>query len=211
MAELELQVETRLTAGKGTARKLRRQGMLPAVMYGQSPDQHLLLQVPSHTFMKELGKEARGRLVSLKVGRKKHTVLVKDLQEDPVRGDVIHIDFQAVGLDEEVQTQAPIVLVGEENRERDGGIVSQTLREAQIACLAANIPDSLEVDVSSLKLNETLTVADIQAPEGVRILDDPDVTVVTILAPRRASVSAAASEEGEEGGQEDGGEAEQSE
>ena len=113
-------------------------------------------------------------------------MLIKEVQRDPARGDLLHVDFHKVDLDTEVQTTVPLVLVGEDARENDGGFSSQTLRDLQITCLPTKIPEQIEVDISGLKIGETLTVGDLTLPEGVQAMDDPDVGIVTIVAPRRA-------------------------
>lgn len=195
---MTIPAEERTETGKGPNRRVRREGRVPAVMYGPKIGNRNLY-VSTSTIEKLLASGAGGQLIDVTIGGEKHTVLIKEVQRDPARGDLLHVDFHKVDLDTEVQTTVPLVLVGEDARENDGGFASQTLRELQITCLPTHIPEQIEVDISSLKIGDTLTVGDLTLPEGVQTTDDPGVGIVTIVAPRRArgEAQAQAAQEGE--------------
>src|SRR5690606_5395746 len=130
-----------------------------------------------------------------------------DVQFDPVRGDAVHADFHEVALDEAVQVQVPVVLQNEEARFNDGGILDLLLREVTVSCLPTNIPEAIALDVPGMVICDTAQVRDLQVPEGVEIMDDPDAPVLTVSAPAKAAAEAAeAGEEGEEAPQESEGE-----
>lgn len=188
--------EERTETGKAPARRVRRQGGVPAVMYGPKIGNRNLT-VSANEMEKLLASGGAGQLIEIAIGEEKHTVLIKDVQRDPARGDLLHIDFHKVELDTEVETSVPLVLVGEDARENDGGFPSQTLRELQITCLPTKIPEQIEVDISGLKIGDTLTVGELTLPEGVQTTVDPEVGIVTIVAPRRAQVGGQAAEQGD--------------
>jgi len=182
---LELNAWTRSATGKGAARKLRAEGRVPAIVYGVEPKP---LVVDAQDCSRLVNEGALGRLVHLRLqdaGETK-TVLFKDMQVHPVRGDIIHVDFHEVALDEEITTRVPIVIEGEENRDSDGGALAVHLWEVEISCLANQIPDSIVVDVSGMVIGENLLVQDLKAPEGVNILTSPDEVVAAVVAPAAA-------------------------
>lgn len=215
MSQLTIAAEKRSDLGKSAARRLRREGKVPAVVYGTKLPETLLIQVEAGPFQKILQSQAAGGLVEIRVNGARHTVLIKETVRDPVQGHLLHVDFHAVALDEEVQVPVPIQLVGEENRENDGGIVTLLLREIDVVCLPGAIPESLPLDVSTLAVGGTLTVKDVAFPEGVRPATGEDEAVVTVLAPAKGPAPAEseaeeAPAEGEAaGGEEEAGEGEE--
>lgn len=192
--------EARTETGKGYAKRARREGRVPAVMYGPKIGNRSL-HVPENLVERFLASGGAGQLVDVTIGAEKHTVLVKEIQRDPARGDLLHIDFHKVDLDTEIETSVALVVVGEDSRANDGGFVTQSLRELTVACLPTSIPEQIEVDVSGLGIGETLTVGEIAMPEGVRAIEDPEMAIVTIAAPRKAE------ETGDEAGDGEGAEA----
>jgi len=201
---LTLQVTAREARGKSAARKVRREGMVPGVVYGKGTENVAVL-VDGPQLQRLLQSEGSGGLIDLVVDGKKQIVLIKGVQSDPVMGRNLHVDFHAVDLDQEVLVTVPIVIVGEESRENDGGIVAQNLRELSVYCLPTAIPERLEVDISPLVIGGTITVGEIPLPEGIRTAQDLEEAVVSILAPAAAPV-----EDTEAAGQE-GGETEAAE
>lgn len=197
MAENQLQVELRDRCGKGAARKLRAAGRIPAVCYGQGTDSVLIALEP-RTLEKILSRSAAGMntLIDLVVdgplgGRK---VLVKELQRDPVSGMPLHADLLAIDVTRRVEVSVPLQITGKAAGVELGGILDQALREVELACLPTAIPEEVQVDVSPLQLGESLHIRDIPLPEGVELLSDPDLSVVSIVAPAEQP----AEEEGEE-------------
>lgn len=197
MSQVKIVAEPRLTSGKGFARKARQAGRIPAVIYGTGIAPKAL-EIDALTMDRFLGTAASGRLFEVQVGDKKHTVLMKDVQRDPARGTLLHVDFHEVPLDQAVQTAVPIIIVGETEREADGGVLALNMHEVQVSCLPTQIPDSVTVDVKALAMGETVAVADLVFPEGITAVDDPETAVVSIVAPRVVETTEEADEAAEE-------------
>lgn len=192
MADFVLAASKRAEAGKGVARKLRRRGRVPAVLYGPGREP-ATLSVELRPLQDLLANVGYTHLFSLRItegrdggaaGEVASHVVIKEVQRDPITGAILHVDFYQVPMDRPVQFTVPIVLVGVEERENDGGIIQHDLREIDIECRPDMLPDHITVDVRSLKAGDVLTVADIIAPEGVRILNPPHEAVVSIVLPQ---------------------------
>lgn len=196
MSQIQLVAEKRERVGKGPARQARREGKVPGILYGYGVDPQGIA-LDAAVLDRFLGTTASTRLLELQVGDETHTVLVKEVQRDPVRGTLLHVDFHRVRLDQEVQAVVPLVVVGEEQRASDGGIVTPNLHELTVSCLPTQIPAAITVDVSGLSLGDTVTVAELELPEGVTVVDDPETAVLSIVAPRTEEPAA---EEADEAG-----------
>lgn len=209
MTRLGINAEIRTEAGKGPARRLRQQGKVPGIVYGTGVDE-LKVQVDANPLQKLLTTAGAGGLIDLNIDGETKVVLIRDIQREPNQGQLLHVDFHAVNLSQEVQTQVPLVIVGEESRPTDGGIIAPGLREVVVTCLPTAIPERIDVDVSGLGLGESLTVGDLQAPEGVVINTIPEEVVVSVMAPRTSQAAAgdgaaeaqAEEQQASEGGQE---------
>jgi large subunit ribosomal protein L25 len=215
MSEYKLAAENRSDAGKGAARRLRASGRVPAVLYGHgSKPEHL--SVDARQFGQALRTDAGVNvLIELEVGRTRHLALAKEIQRHPVRGDFIHVDFIQVRRGEKVHVQVSVRLVGEAPGVREGGIADQDLYQLNVEAEVTAVPEAIEADVSGLAIGDVLRVADLKAPGGAVILDDPEAVVVSVAAPTvEAEPEVAEGEEGEaaEGGEgataEDAGEGE---
>lgn len=206
MGEFALGVELREEHGKGVARKLRAAGRIPAVCYRRNAE-----PVPVSLDPKELDRLLRNAssgintLIDLKVtgggdfdGRQ---VLVKELQRDPISGAYLHADLYAVDLQQKIHVSVPINLEGTPiGVSLGGGLLDYATREIDVECLPNAIPEEFTIDVSELEVGQSLHVRDIVVPEGVEILNDPDVTVMSVVAPLAIEEEAPAEEEeGEEG------------
>lgn len=196
MSEVTLTVEVREKTGKSAGRSLRREGKVPGVVYGKSVDP-VGIQVATSALQRLLQSAGAGGLIRLNYNGKNQVVLVKDVQTDPVMGVPLHVDFHAVSLDQDVQVDVPLVVVGEDQRPSDGGIISQSLRDLPISCLPTDIPESISVDVSSLEAGSTLTVGDLELPEGVSLRMEPEEVVLSIVVPRGESADDEADEAAE--------------
>lgn len=186
MKRASLSAEVREGAGTGVARSLRRAGKLPAVLYGHG-EENINLAVDEREFMRLYQAGVEGKLVDLAIaGRGSKTVLVKDVQVHPIRGNVIHVDFQAVRMTEKVTTKVPVVLVNEEKKANDGGIVEHLMRELEIRALPADIPERIEVDLTGLGIGDSVTVGDLKIPAGVEVEEPGSEVVVTIVAAQAA-------------------------
>lgn len=186
MEKIALTAETRERTGKGVARSLRRSAKIPAVLYshGASTPIALGLKDIKRVFAVEGGEHA---LINLTLkgsdGSAEKMALIKDYQLDPIQGEILHLDLQEVAMNEKVRVSVAVHLTGTAAGVKEGGILQLEHREFEVECLPGQIPDVINVDISALKVNESLHVRDIKAPEGVRILDDPDATVVTVQPP----------------------------
>lgn len=187
--------------GKGAARRLRRDGRVPAVMYGHheetqslSVDAHELEVLFSHISVENTIIE-----VSVQHGKKKSApvrALVREVQWHPYREQVLHVDFYQLHEGEKVEVEVPIRLVGQAAGVKEGGLMQHSLHSVEILCLPDRIPDTLELDVSALLVGDSLHVRDIVAPEGVEIETDADRTVCAVMAPTVLQVEEPEEEEG---------------
>ncbi|MBW2541897.1 MAG: 50S ribosomal protein L25 [Deltaproteobacteria bacterium] len=205
MGEFALGVELREGLGKGVARKLRAAGRIPAICYRRNAE-----PVPVSLDPKELDlllrKASSGinTLIDLKVagggdfdGRQ---VLVKELQRDPISGAYLHADLYAVDLQQAIHVAVPVKLTGTAvGVAIGGGILDFATRELDVECLPNAIPEEFTIDVSGIEIGQSVHVSDIAVPEGVEILNDPDVTVMSVVAPVAIEEEAPAEEVGEEG------------
>ena len=198
MSEFKLAAENRSDAGKGAARRLRASGRVPAVLYGHgTKPQHL--SVDARQFGQALRTDAGVNvLISLEVGPDEHLALAKEIQRHPVRGHLIHVDFIQVRRGEKVHVQVPVHLVGEAPGAREGGILDQDLYQVNVEAEVTAVPEAVDADVSGLGIGDVLRVADLKAPGGATILDDPEASVVSVVAPTvEAEPEAEEAEEGE--------------
>jgi large subunit ribosomal protein L25 len=180
----ELSVERREGTGKGAARRLRRAGRIPAILYGAVAEPVPLSLSPSE--LHRVVHAHAGVLVTLRLPgeTEAQTAIVRDLQVDPVRETLLHVDLQAVRMDEEITVEVPIHVVGEAaGVKEDSGILAVLLREVEVACLPALIPERLDIDVSALRIHDVLTVADLALPTGVRVTTTGTQAVVTVSPP----------------------------
>ncbi len=195
MERATLNVEKRDKAGKGVARTLRRQGMIPAVIYrgGNSTP----ISISKKAMAEFIGATAgEHTVVNLKFsdGGSKLAIL-KEYQKDPVMGDILHTDFFEVSLTEKVNVNVRIVTQGESiGVKRDNGILQNLLREIEIKCLPDKIPGHFEIDISGLEIGQSINVRDIKVGEGVEVLSGPDEVIVNVVAPAVEKEEAAPAE-----------------
>jgi large subunit ribosomal protein L25 len=197
MSEYKLTAQRRAESGKGPARRARAAGRVPAVLYGHGMEP-VQLSVDAREFGHALRTGAGSNvLIELTVGRAKHLALPKEIQRHPVRGSFLHVDFLAVRRGEKVQVPVPLHLVGQAPGVREGGIADQDLHQVTVEAEVTAVPDAVEVDVSGMQLGDVLRVADLKAPEGATIIEDPEAPVVSIVAPAVEEAPEAEEEEGE--------------
>ncbi len=182
MEEIVFEVNRREVIGK-KVKQLRRDGELPAVVYGHNIDP-ISISLEYQEASKILDSINPSALVVLDIEGERHYTLVRDKQRNPVRRSIIHVDFQAVSLTETVRADVTINLIGEAPAiETYLGILVPILEQLSIECLATNLPESVEVDISGLtEIGDSLLVRDLTAPEGVEILNDPEDVVVVVIA-----------------------------
>lgn len=194
MSDFQLDVQAREGRGKGVARKLRATGRIPGVCYGRDFEP-LHISLDSRTLERLLHTSDAGMntLIDLRgQGVDGKTVMVKELQRDPVSGHPLHADLYAVDLARTVQVAVPVHLTGKAPGVDMGGILDHALREIELECLPAAIPRELLVDVGTLGIGDSLHVRDIPLPEGVELLSDPDLSVVSCVTPAAAEEAAPA-------------------
>jgi large subunit ribosomal protein L25 len=181
-----LSAEIREGVGKGKARKLRAKGLIPAIFYSPR-SQSIPLVINSKEFVKTLQTEAgENVLIDLNIRKgdqaDRKVVMVKDVQIDPLQGTTLHTDFYEVTMDELVTVEVPIHLVGKPEGIKVGGILEQIRRVIQIQCLPGDIPKAINIDVSSLKIGDSIHIQDIQV-EKAKILSDSNYTIATVVPP----------------------------
>ncbi len=194
-----LKATKRTELGKA-ARQLRRSGIVPANMYERG-EPSVAISAPFIEITKVYHQAGKHHPVELEIDGKKHLTMIKDVDIDPVRGQVRHIAFHAVNRNETVEAEVPVRLDGEIPAERLSLMVLHTLDNVEVEALPANLPDELIIDGTVLvEVGDKVSVADIKVPEGVTILTDPDQTVAVVEEPadRVAEAAAAAAELAEE-------------
>jgi large subunit ribosomal protein L25 len=209
----KLSISRREPASSRATRRLRREGRVPGVLYGGG-DEPLPFAVDERELRHALA--ARGAVVELQVDGSATPAVLKDTQIHPVRGETLHVDFLRVNLRQAISAIVGLEFVGADEAPgvKEGGVLEHVTREVNIEALPNDIPEAIQVDVSAMQINDTLTLAAVTAPRGVTLLDDLDETVVATLTP--PSIDAAAEEEaleeetervGEGAGEEEGAEA----
>ncbi|MBI4436330.1 MAG: 50S ribosomal protein L25 [Candidatus Omnitrophica bacterium] len=191
MEQVTLSAEVRTELGKQRNKHLRQAGFVPAVVYRHGKST-LALRVLKGELARALHTE-RGEnvVISLTVAgeakqgkAKERLVMIKEIQHEPLHGSILHVDFHEISLSEKLKVNVPIEAKGESvGVKQDGGVLEHTLREVETECLPTQIPDRFEVDVSLLKIGDSLQVKDIPVPEGVRILSDSTLTIFTVKPP----------------------------
>lgn len=190
MEKVELEAKKRELVGTAKSRNSRLSGFIPAIVYGKGMDS-IPIEVDSKKFVKIISSKAgRNVIINLKItsdGKVQTApVLTHDVQKNPINDSIIHVDFYRIKMEEEIKTKIPIVLAGEAvGVKLDGGILVHGLREIEIKCLPVNIPNKFEIDVSSLKIGNSLHVSDLKVEKDITVLTPPAEILVTISAPTR--------------------------
>ena len=201
MEIVALNVEKRESKGKGAARRSRAKGRVPGVFYGPRQEAATPLELDRIEFSKKVGSLEGQHLIQLKsespdLGDK--MVLLREVQNHPVTGHVLHADFYEVDLTQKLEVEVALHFVGKAAGADLGGILQPVRREITVLCLPTQIPDYIEVDVSPLGIHDSIHIEDVAMPEGVEAVYDENYTVVTVLSPTVEEVpTAAAAAEGE--------------
>ncbi len=193
--KIELVAEHRTDLGKGASRRLRKSGLIPAIIYGADAEP-VAITLEHDKFLHSLENEAiYTQIIALKVGKdKKEDVILRDLQRHPFKNRVLHADFQRIDKKKMLHVTVPIHFVNEENCygvKMQGGLLNRLVNEVEIVCLPGNLPKYLELDVADLKLEESLHLSDITLPEGVQIValtygEDHDTGVAAVHKTRES-------------------------
>lgn len=196
MDRVSLEANIRQETGKTGARRVRKGGRIPAIVYGRGRTS-LAVAVASRTLRETLHTHA-GLNVLIDLGIRadssedKQLVIIKDLQQDIFTHEIIHVDFQAISLEERLEAHVPVVLLGTPKGVVDGGVLEQHLREVLVECLPTQIPEHVEVDVAELTVGHALHAGDLAIPAGVTLLTPPGEVVATVQAPRAEEAPPAA-------------------
>ncbi len=194
MEEIILNAQSRAETGRGKVKDLRDGGFLPGVVYGEGNKPQAIM-INNGEFLHMIHEhKLENAILTLKIKDDKkasRSCLIKDVQYDPVRGTIIHVDFHEISLTKAIKVNVQVIAKGEPlGVKQDGGSLEHVHWEIEVECLPTNIPQSLEVDVSLLKIGDSIHVKDIPAPQGVTFITDPDTVVLTIAAPMKEEAPA---------------------
>ncbi|MBI2266835.1 MAG: 50S ribosomal protein L25 [Armatimonadetes bacterium] len=192
MKQITIEAEKRDSCGKGHARQSRRAGYLPGVLYGKGLEP-LPLRIESRAFLQALHTEAGSHvLVNLKIqangGSHDELCIIKEMQKDVFQRHVIHVDFHHISLKEKIRTNVPVHIRGEAPGVKAGGVLEQHYWELEVEALPLDLPEALDVDISSLEIGDHISVKDLAPPEGTAIIEEPDEIVVALHAPQAEKV-----------------------
>jgi large subunit ribosomal protein L25 len=200
MEQLILEVEKRTEIGKTKVNALRHQGLIPAVVYSEGKEA-ISLKISRGQFLKMIHQhQVENAIITLQVkdddkkgGR---SCMIKELQHDPVKGDILHVDFNEISLSKALKVKVSVAPKGEATGvKNDGGVLEHVMWEVEIECLPMDIPKHIDVDISALKIGDSIHIKDIAFPPKVKVLSDPDSIVLHVAAPMKEVVP---SEEGEQ-------------
>ncbi len=204
---IRLEVEPRAARGSAAARRLRAHGLVPGVLYGSGREAQAF-SVSERELRRVLsGEHGTHAILDVVFGdgdrRRPHHAVLKDYQTHPTKGRVLHVDLHEVRLDQPIQAQVVVELVGEPEGVTMGGVLTQVVREVNVEALPMEIPDQIEADVSALAIGDSLRVSDLAVPGRATVLDDPDTVLVNIAQPTRVELPEEMVEEEEAGAAEE--------
>ena len=204
MQQAKLEVQSREVFGKQSARAIRREGGVPAVLYGRSQDT-LAIQLNARTFKQFLRTYGENVIINMEIGEADpETVIIKEIQRDPVeKHQLLHADFIRISLDEPVTSSVPVVMVGIPSGVEEGGVLELTLRQVTLHCLPMQLPTEISIDVSELDIGDAIYVSDLDLDDEVEILDEADRIIATVSQPRIELELEAEEAEAEAEGEED--------
>ena len=201
MDKIELKVTVRKKVGNGAARELRRESMIPAILYGPKAEP-VMLSVITKELQNILKTSNIGQvLLNLLIQNGKQTsrtAMIKELQTQPVSGNLLHVDFYEVAMDQKIKISIPVVTTGQAKGVEEGGVLQLVRHEVEIFCFPNNIPESLEVDVTDMGIGDSKHMDEVSIDESFELVDEANYTIVTILSPKAEEVEEVEEEEGEE-------------
>jgi large subunit ribosomal protein L25 len=193
MEQVVMNIEIRKETGKGISRRLRKNGMVPAVVYGKGME-----AVPAVVNHKDLataiaGEGGRNRILTLKGDKALDgkLVIVSDLLRDCLKGTLLHVDFHKITLSEKVKVPVPVSITGVSVGVKEGGLMDVVMHNIEVECLPNQIPEHIEVDVTDLKIGDSFHVSDLKVLAEIKVLDDPNRTIVNVLGKAIEEVEAA--------------------
>src|SRR3954447_25574973 len=196
---VSLDVHVREERGSAAARRMRKDGLIPGVVYGGGGEP-TAISVAERELRKALTTDhGLNAILDVQVNGETRPVILKEFQRDPISSRVTHIDLVVVRLDRVIQTAVSVEVVGDAPGAREGGVLQQVAREVLVEALPMEVPDRIEADISTLAIGDSLRLADLPEIECVRFVDDPETVVATVTVPTRAEEPEEALAEGEEG------------
>ncbi|MEK6645281.1 MAG: 50S ribosomal protein L25 [Candidatus Firestonebacteria bacterium] len=183
MEEIVLEVKNRVEKGKNAAGRLRVQGIIPAILYGEKTSP-IPLSVDLKTFQKIMVKSGENALIVVKFddGTSK-TTIVKEIQYNPVKGNIYHIDFYEVSLKNKITVDVPVEVFGESAGVKNGGILEYHLRTISVKCLPTKIPENIKIDITSLQIGGSIHISDVKLEEDIEILAKKEEAILSVSAP----------------------------
>jgi len=199
---IKLEVTKRESLGSRESRRLRRDGYVPGVLYGRGMEPHAICVLERELRKALTGDSGLHTILDVVLDGQNttHPSILKDYQQDPMRGKLVHVDLQEVRLDQPIQATVVVELMGGDEAPgiKEGGVLSQVAREVTVEALPMEVPEHRELDVSGMAIGDTLRLADLGAQEGVKYLDDPETVLATVTLPTRVEEPEVEVEEGEE-------------
>ncbi|HPB34203.1 MAG TPA: 50S ribosomal protein L25 [Caldisericia bacterium] len=191
MKRISLKVMKRDTMKKSDLRKLRENDLVPGVIYGEGVKDNILISVPLKDIIDLIRLESEEDfLIELEIekSRKKYIAVLQDEQFNPVTDEVTHIDFYSVSLDKSITSKVPIHFIGEPIGAKEGGVLFRTLYEIELEAKPLDLPSFIEVNISELKIGDSIHISDLEITSNVKILQNPNETVVTVSTPTKEEV-----------------------
>ncbi|MBO1515125.1 50S ribosomal protein L25/general stress protein Ctc [Metabacillus bambusae] len=179
-----LQAIERTEFTNSAKRKIRESGKIPAVIYGKASE-NKSVALDSIELIKTLREEGKNSIITLDVNGSSHAVMLYDMQKDPLKNEIVHADFHIVDMKSDVQVEVPIHLTGEALGVKDGGVLQQPLHEVTITSKPGNIPQTIDVDITNLGVNETLLIKDIPNNENYSFVQDEEQVIASVLPPQQ--------------------------
>ncbi len=198
---IRLEVQARDARGSAEVRRLRAEGLIPGVLYGAGKEPQSFCVGERELRRAITGDHGTHTILDVVVegdGGKPRPAVLKDYQVHPTKSRLLHVDLHEVRLDRPIQTAVGVELVGESEGVKVGGVLTQVTREVNVEALPMSIPDRLELDISALEIGDSLRVADLVVPEDVTVLDDEDMVLASVAAPRVEEEPVEVEEEGAE-------------
>jgi large subunit ribosomal protein L25 len=193
---ISLDAKPRTERGKNASRRQRAQGLVPVTVYGGGKET-ASANIVKHEFAALMRGHGRNVIFTLNVDGGATPVKIADMQVDPVKGTLIHMDLMRISLTEKSKFEAPIKIVGESGGVKtDGGVLEVVTHSLEIRCLPGDLPSSIEVDVTPLNIGDKIKVGDLRLDSKIEVLDDPETVIATVVAPRAEEPAAEAAPEG---------------
>lgn len=193
-----LQADIREDLRGSKLRKIRNQGGVPAVVYGKAIE-NSPITVEEIALIKTIRENGRNAVIKLALSGKQTDVMITDIQVDPLKNNIVHVDFYAVDMKKELDANVPVQLIGEPIGVQAGGVLQQSLYEISVRALPNELPESIEIDVSGLEINDSMQVKDLAGGANYQINNDPEESVLSVLPPTEEADEPDAADAGEEG------------